>query len=254
MIAQGLKAVTRLSVLTIFVFSSVGSVSLAESDTNKDSYIASSDYLFVPNGFDDNDKSQVVLDGWVDSSCDQVRKPKVSIHDNGVIEVHVKVTKSSAEVMCMPVLTRFTAVADLGILPHGSYEIVTNNGWLVQELIVTEATSSGPDDYRYAQVDDVAVEYDPDGMSTTNSKWSVLLTGQYRNSCEKIEFVEIKDSGSTFEVLPVLQRQGEQCLPVMERFEYRTFLPDLRQEGRFLVHVRSAGGEAVNHVFSAFLD
>jgi hypothetical protein len=92
----------------------------------------------------------------------------------------------------------------------------------------------------------------PDFQRSADSKWSVLLMGQYRSSCEKIEFVEVKDSGTSFEVLPVLKQPGEHCLPVMERFEYRAFLPDLHQEGRYLVHVRSANGEAVNHVFSAF--
>lgn len=249
MIAQGLKAVTKLGVLAALSLGSTGTL-LAADDT----YLASTDNLFVPKGFDDNDKSQVVLDGWLDSSCDQVQTPKHTVHENGVIEIEVKVLKATPERVCMPVLTRFTAVADLGVLPQGTYEIVTNNGWLVQELIVAEATSGGPDDYRYAQVDEVIVDYAPDAASTTNSKWSVLLVGQYRTSCERIEFVEVKDSGTTFEVLPVLQQQGENCLPVMERFEYRAFLPDVQQEGRYLVHVRTADGEAVNHVFSAFQD
>jgi hypothetical protein len=249
MIAQGLKAVTKLGLLASLTFGSA-TVLLAAGDT----YLASTNNLFVPKGFDDNDNSQVVLDGWLDSSCDEVQTPKHTVHENGVIEIEVKVLKSQPEKVCMPVLTRFTAVADLGVLPQGTYEIVTNNGWLVDELIVAEAASAGPDDFRYAQVDKVMVDYAPDTASTANSKWSVLLLGQYRNSCEKIEFVEVKDSGSTFEVLPVLRQEGENCLPVMQRFEYRAYLPDLQKEGRYLVHVRSAGGEAVNYVFSAFED
>ena len=249
MIAQGLKAVTKLGVLATLIFGS-STILLAADEI----YLASTDTLFVPKGFDDNDKTQVVLDGWLDSSCDQVQTPKHTIHENGVIEIEVKVLKAQPEKVCMPVLTRFTVVADLGVLPQGTYEIVTNNGWLVEKLIVAEAASGGPDDYRYADVDKLKVDYAPDAPSTTNSKWSVLLLGQYRNSCEKIEFVEVKDSGATFEVLPVLYQQGQNCLPVMQRFEYRVFLPDVQQEGRYLVHVRSANGEAVNHVFSAFQD
>ncbi len=53
-------------------------------------------------------------------------------------------------------------------------------------------------------------------------------------------------------VLPVLQQKGENCLPVKERFEYRAFLPDVQQEGRYLEHLKIADGEAVNLVFSAF--
>jgi hypothetical protein len=249
MIAQGLKAVTELGVLVALFFGSTTAL-LAADDT----YLASTDNLFVPKGFDDNDKTQVVLDGWLDSSCDQVQPAKYTIHEDGVIDIEVKVLKAQPEKVCMPVLTRFTVVADLGVLPQGTYEIVTNNGWLVEKLTVGEAASAGPDDYRYAHVDNVIVDYAPDAASTTNSKWSVLLRGQYRNSCEKIGFVEVKDSGTTFEVLPVLQQQGENCLPVMQRFEYRAFLPDVQQEGRYLVHIRSANGEAVNHVFSAFQD
>lgn len=251
MFAQGLRAIKMI--LGVFAMTLVGNFTMAAVVVASDdaTYVLSSDYLFVPKGFDDNDGVQVVLDGWVNSSCDQVLPPKVSIHpDHGVIEIEVRAVR--AEVGCMPVLTRFTAVAELGILGEGRYDVVTNNGWLVQPLIVEEASSGGPDDDQYAQVNEVLIDYAPDRVTESDSKWSVVIFGQYNNSCEKIDFIKVSDSGATIEVLPVLKVEGEVCLPVQEQFELRAFLPDIQLEGRFLLHVRSAGGKAVNRVFSAF--
>jgi hypothetical protein len=223
----------------------------AQADDSSDTYLVSSDYLFVPKGFDDNDNVQVVLDGWVNSSCDQVQKPKVAVHpDQGVIEVEVKAVRQ--ELLCMPVLTRFTAVADLGVLPHGSWQVVTNNGWLVNELVVAEAASGGPDDHAYAQVNEVYVDYAPDERAERDSKWSAVLIGVLRTSCEHMDYVKVIDSGSTVEILPVLKVEGEICIPVETPFEQRVFLPDIQQEGRYLLHVRTSDGQAINEVFSAF--
>lgn len=249
MIAQGLKALKLMTGTAAMLMAvNVGTTSEAAA---ADEYLLPTNSLFVPQGFDDNDGVQVVLDGWVNSSCDHVLKPKVSIHpDYGVIEIEVRAVP--AEMWCMPVLTRFTVVAELGVLGQGKYEVVTNNGWLVEPLIVEEAASGGPDDYKYAQVNEVFVDYAPDRAAATDSKWSAVIFGQYNNSCEKLDFVKVSDSGSTIEVLPVLKVEGEVCIPVQETFEQRVFLPDIQQEGRYLLHVRSANGLAVNHVFSAF--
>lgn len=255
MVAQGrISGRSTLFMLIVTVVAAIGSQLIggaANAEDGGESYLVSSDYLFVPKGFDDNDNVQVILDGWVNSSCDQVQKPKVAVHpDHGVIEIEVKAVQP--EMWCMPVLTRFTAVADLGVLPHGSWEVVTNNGWLVTELVVDEAASGGPDDFAYAQVDKVFVDYAPDEVPERDSKWSAVLKGVLRDSCEQIDYIQVTDSGATIEVLPVLKVDGEICLPVQTPFEERVFLPDIQKEGRYLLHVRAAGGHAINQVFSAF--
>ena len=117
------------------------------------------DYLFVPEGFDDNDNVQVVLDGWLNSSCDVAMKPEVKMNlEDGIIEVNARAQKGNH--ICMPVLIRYTAIADLGVLPMGEYNILSNNGAMMENLIVEEATSAGPDEYMYARVDEAMVDYD----------------------------------------------------------------------------------------------
>ena len=211
---------------------------------------ASSDYMFAPEGFDDNDNVQVVLDGWLSSSCDRAVEPKVVVHpEKQVIELSAQVVHG--DFLCLPVMVRFTSVADIGPLPWGKWSLVTNNGWLVDELIIDEASNAGPDDHVYAAVDEAHVEYIPD-LKDADSKWSVVLLGHFQNSCQSFDEIKVIDSGDTVEVLPILkvQDRGQECLQVITPYNMRAFLPDYEVEGRHLLHVRSRGGEALNKVFS----
>lgn len=249
------KLVSKFIAATVFSGTAIlGVGAFAYGEDEGDRYALSANYLFVPSGFDDNDKVQVVIDGWVDNSCDQVLNPKVVVHpDQKTIVVEAQAVRPS-EGYCMPVLTRFTSVVDVGVLPHGNWEVVTNNGWLVESLTIEEASSSGPDSYQFANVDEVFVDYAPDRMHERNadSKWSAVIKGAFRTSCESLDFIEVVDSGSTIEVLPVVKTEGEICMPREVPFEQRVFLPDIQEKGRYLLHVRTANGGALNQVFSAF--
>lgn len=152
--------------------------------------------------------------------------------------------------MCLPLKHEFTSVVDLGALPYGEYDVVSvPNANLSDRLNIAEATNAGPDDYQYAQIDEVRVENIPEGPG---ARWSVQLKGWFVNSCQRWRFIKAIDSGNTVELLPVLTKaqSEDKCLPVMERFVARKDLPIMDEAGRKLLHVRSARGKAVNKVFN----
>ena len=209
-----------------------------------------SEIVFTPEGFDDNDNAQVVLDGWLPTSCHQLADPEVKIDaENLMIQVAAQATKEGT--FCLPRATRFTQVVDLGILPYGDYDIVTNNGQLTEPLLVAEADKAGPDDYQYPKIDKAYADFAPEYRQVTASRWAVVIEGEYLNSCQEIAEIVVTDSGDTVEVQPILRStEAITCLPVVTPFVTRAPLPDYATQGRYLLHVRGFDGTAANSVFT----
>ncbi len=205
------------------------------------------DDMFVPNGFDDNDGVEIVLDGWLQSSCDTVLEPKVTVDfARGTIKIEPKAIHGVFE--CLPMKTRYTVTTHIGALPYGDYDVITNNGWLVKHLFVEEASNAGPDDYIYANVLEAFVDYAPDDK--TDNRWAVVMIGKFTNSCQKWASIEIKKHEKTFTVLPKLRTEGELCAPVIEPFTTRVPLEDPVDAERYLAHIRVQKGKAINVVFT----
>jgi hypothetical protein len=239
-----------IAVFGLVVLAAIGWYRLAASAQGADeSRIVGlkAEILFAPKGFDDNDQVEVVLDGWLASSCDKLGETKFKL-DRETLTIAVEATATREPGVCMPVLSPFTAVVAIGHLPMGDYKVVANGGELAEDLPITEATSAGPDDYTYANVTNAFVDFAPDAKS--DSRYSVVVEGQFTDSCQKIEELRVIDSGKTFEVLPIIGTDGEECLPVMRPFAARGQMPEFTEDGRYLLHVRKHNGQALNKVFS----
>jgi hypothetical protein len=203
------------------------------------------EHLFVPRGFDDNDNSQIVMDGWLNSTCDESVKPEYRVHaPSRTIEVAAIAERVSG--ICLPVLRRFTAIVDIGTLPAGTYRIVTNNYQLVREMVVEEAPSAGRDDHVYAQVDEVSIGFQTNEAGALTFE----LKGKIPQSCLQWQDLQIDDSGETIEIRPILQEDGSECVASSEEFVKTGVLPSRSSDGRYLLHVRSYDGHAVNKVFT----
>jgi hypothetical protein len=219
---------------------------------NEEPILLSATKVFVPKGFDDNDQIQVVIDGWLNNSCESADAAKVNInHETREIEVLPMGVRK--EGVCAQVRRRYNLTASVGVLPAADYRVYANDRMVDEALAVAEANSSGPDDFSYAEIDRVTVDYAPDrDYALMDSRWSVILEGRLTNSCQKLSEIRVIDSSDTIEVLPITRSEGAECRPVSQGFVERAFLPDYTTPGRFLLHVRSANGQAVNQVFSAF--
>lgn len=202
--------------------------------------------VFVPVGFDDNDETIIVLDGYLPSSCYKLEKPVTAI-DPATKKVAVQQTARRWPGPCLLTLVPYTSVVSLGMMPMGEYTVVANDGTLTEKLTVTEATSAGPDEFLYAPVEAAHVQVPASSAGT----YHATLTGRFTNSCMHMDHVKVINSGKTIEVLPVMRMdEGVQCAQVEVPFSQRVELPQRMEEGRHLVHVRSLNGKSVNAVFT----
>jgi hypothetical protein len=201
--------------------------------------------IFVPKGFDDNDQTVVVLDGYLPNSCYQI---------DSVVQTIDEVTKiislqQMARVYpgpCLMALVPFSSEVKLGILSMGDYRIMTNRGNLESTLNVALSTNAGPDDFLYAPVDRAWIEKTDDGSLTA------ILEGRFTNTCLGFEEIRVIYSGKTIELLPIIRFNDtgdcvEQEVPFRKIHPMSFLLP-----GRYLLHVRSLNGQAINSVFPVF--
>lgn len=206
--------------------------------------------MFVPMGFDDNDNAQVVLEGWLPDSCSKILPPVINYDlPKGDIEVVLMVRRYN--MLCIPLESRFSVVADLGPIPYGDYKIYNKLGSIEKDLSIMESSNSGPDDELYAYVRNVVLDYAPDLVRDgERGKWSVLLEGDFLDSCERFSDIELLEQDDVFVILPKIKSEGEICADIVIPFVRRVDLPQL-DDNRYLVHVRKRNGQADNQVFSA---
>lgn len=203
--------------------------------------------LFVPVGFDDNDSVVAVVDGYLPDTCYRLRSSEVTTDLSAkTITVQPKAVRLPG--MCMDVTVPYTQVVDLGTLPGGTYSISTPDQSMNETLHVKRATTEKPDDYLYAPVDSAQIEVQG------TAKLRTILKGRLTNTCLRIQEVKVINSGKTIEVLPIMEQLDEapgglECATKEIPFEQKVALPRLTP-GRYLLHVRSLNGQAINEVFT----
>lgn len=199
--------------------------------------------LFVPVGFDDNDDTVVVLDGYLPNSCYRVVDPVVQTDlTNHQITIQAKARHIDG-IFCLDALIPYSKTVNLGTLPHGDYSIVNNGTLQTETLVIATATNAGPDDFLYAPVDAATIQTNAGGIV------SAVLEGRFTNSCMTWDEPRITYTGKTIQLLPVITMGEENCQA--GEFPFRkVILLNQMQAGRYLLHVRSLNGASVNKVFS----
>jgi hypothetical protein len=198
-------------------------------------------YVFVPEGFDDNDESTVVVDGYLPSGCYKLTRPEYVINEQ-TKTISIKPMARYFDVPCIEALIPYQFEVKLGIMAEGSWSVELNNA-AVENLEVAEATSAGPDDFLYAPVDAATVAIADDGSL------NATLQGRFTNSCMTWEDVRIDDNGKSVNILPIMKVEGQDCVAGEFPFTKVVSLPETVTAGRHLLHVRSLNGNAVNHLF-----
>lgn len=242
-------AITRMVLKNLMVSGFVSMATLAHADDippqGRVVTVAISE-VFVPNGFDDNDEVEVVLDGQLPDSCYRLAHNEVK-YDAARGRYVVFQFARRYPGICLPATVPFFISATLGVVPQGDFDVQTV-GAEKSKLTVKEASSAGPDDYTYAPVDSVSVERD-----AVKNQYFGVLRGRFTNSCMQLGDLHITNSGKTIEVQPVLgMRDADDCQAVEIPFSHKFALPEDISEGRHLLHVRSLNGKAANTVFSVY--
>lgn len=201
--------------------------------------------IFVPAGFDDNDETVLVLDGFLPSSCYRLTTNEAKVNEEtGEIEVIQYARKFPDP--CLAVRVPFASEVRLGVLPSRDFT-VRAQGTDPAPLAVKRATLASADDYFYAPVDAASVDFDSEAGA-----YVATLTGRLTSSCLAWDDIKVEDQGTVYLVLPIIKKldNGAACTEEEISFTKKVVLPGRPSQGRHLLHVRSLNGKAVNTMFS----
>ena len=204
-------------------------------------------FLFVPQGFDSNDQTEVVVDGYLPDACYKIVPPRVEFDaEQKLFTVVPQAFHFEGEGMvCGTYQVPYTVTANLGVVRAGSYTVAVG-GVAKRELKVNRSSTIGPDDFLYAPVDQVFVDVDASRQSIV-----AYITGRYTNSCMRLTETKILEQGETTVLLPIISLANrDDCHETDMSYKGISVKLPWKGPGRYLVHTRSLSGSSVNSVFS----
>lgn len=195
--------------------------------------------VYVPIGFDSNDHVQLVGEGLFQHTCYRHAETSVRVDaTNKKIVLGPVAYKYSG--LCLQMILPFERIIDVGVLPEGQWEIVQGpQQEKVGDLNVAAATKPEADDYLYAPVSQAT-------LGQTASGTEVTLTGEFRNSCLSVDTVKVSLQPDVIVMQPITKMDNsggcrDGVFPFTEVVPLAPMTP-----GRYLLHVRSMGGNALN--------
>ncbi len=203
--------------------------------------------IYSPPGFDSNDNVQLVITGYLPSTCFRVGATTAEVdHSTKTITVHNNAYFYSHS-WCATVQIPFIKTIDLGLLQPGEYKVQAENwhGSFIrgENLPIQPSVNSGPDDFLYAVVDEVH-------YSNTDGKAPMLtVTGTLTGDCMELDRIELKyRSKNIIEVLPIVKLKGDsekECGSQLTTFERQVPIQS-KGTGAMLIHARSLNGQSIN--------
>jgi hypothetical protein len=210
--------------------------------------------VYVPLGFDNNDVPQIYVKGRLKDTCDQVGPTTVNVDSTKRRITLSQQVYRYADVECWNIAVPFDHVINLPVLEaEGDYEIVDgSNGATLGTLNIAEAPSSGSgtDSHIYAPIEQVLLKRDQ-GL-----RLSLVLTGNFPNSCMAIKTVKVDFQKDVVVVMPIVEmRKPASGTCIAGSFPFYEEKPLNRLLGRYphLFHVRSMAGQAVNRLLDPYL-
>lgn len=197
---------------------------------------------YIPDGFDSNDLVQIVGEGLFRDSCYRPASVRVDVdHENR--KISVSPTAYLYDGMCLQMLIPYDQAIDVGFLKAGKYQVVQKSlGTETQlgDVKVRVATNASPDDYLYAPVHQAYF------MSKAGGKATVKLAGEFTNSCMKLADVTVSVQPRVIVLQPISQVENrDDCTQGKFTYEKEVEIANLKA-GRYLLHVRSLNGKAIN--------
>jgi hypothetical protein len=214
--------------------------------------------IFVPQeGFDDNDNIEFVLDGELKNACLKLGAASVRTYAN-IIDVNVESYRDPDTVcaqddsllpQAIQITVPFSKEIEVGQLKAGEYTIrfQTPNALVTKAFTVKPAPTDRQDTFNYAPVDNAAIS----SIVRLGENTVVHLSGMLTSSCMKLrDQALVSRVGDVIVVKPLVNVDlSSKCLMYLRPFHQEVTVPDLGQ-GRYMVHVRSMNGQALNRVFS----
>ena len=221
-----------------------------------DTIAIAADHVFIPQGFDNNDAPEMVLDGEMPSSCYQVRPARVQMVSGNEITVQ-QLADVDHDALCAQMLVPYTTTLVLPTLASGNYEVyfadARGGRRRVGSLPVAQAHQPTRDDRLYLPVTGASLQSAVTDPTTHLTHVALKLRVLFTDSCMSFDHVEAPISARhprspVVDVLPVMKVATGECRPERrnEEITVRIAVPEVR--GRTLFHIRSLAGKAVNLV------
>lgn len=216
--------------------------------------------VHLPQGFDDNDIVQILVEGVFPNPCYRAGDAKVGVnHHDSYIVFYLQAHRYESE-QCSQVRTPFLKPIDIGKLKAGRnyrvYQAADTDGSKLRprgEVSVQKARSTSRDEFLYAPIDSAVVIEDQWGQ-----RRDLLLIGTFTNSCMRfdpdppVRSTVRHTQERLIEILPILEDidEGMNCAQMNKPFMKRIPIPDNIPKGRYAFHIRRMDGESFNKLDS----
>ncbi len=199
--------------------------------------------IFVPGGFDSNDQVQIVGQGLFNNSCYRPAETLVRV-DAAMKRLYLTPMAFEYPGICLQVMLPFQKVVDLGILRAGTWEVFQGaEPTKVGQVQIHIAKTESSDDYLYAPVSQ-AFFFQEGSVS------NFTITGEFANDCLQLEEVKVTVEPDVVVLQPIAKVVDNPDCKV-GRFSFsKTISIDSVPAGRYLLHIRSLNGNAVNSLIN----
>lgn len=217
--------------------------------------------IFAPAvGYDDNDLVQLVVEGNLPNGCYRQDRTSISTdlatHTINVVQFATRLSDGvceKADAELSPELKRsvhFMNDVNVGVLEVGEYHVAYNvvGGQVLRPLAVAKAPVTTIDSLHYAHVHFAFVQ---DQVDSSQKTMRVEFSGLLSSSCVELEdVVPAQLVDDVLILMPQITVSDDICMPVERRFMKEIDVVVPKTPGRYMLHVRSSNGEAVNRLFS----
>ena len=204
------------------------------------------DHVYVPNGFDSNDNTEIVITGFLPNLCYKIPSSQVSVGEGKISIAMTALHTQSGMGFCADVIIPFIEYINVGTLKAGGYKIAINedsSNAVNDKITIAPAKSSSIDDAIYANVDSI--------LPSENGSRTVQLKGYNPSDCFVLKDIVIVDNGvDTYSILPRMKQIHTFCPKKLIPFTYEFDVPEKLEAEKILLHVRVMVGRAINAFYN----
>ncbi len=217
-------------------------------------------YIYFPDGYDDNDDIEIIVEGYTPSFCHVSPEVKVKKleQEDGSKKFEISATATFIQQSrCTKVMIPFRKLIHLGKLTisknylqevhlieaNNAINLKTKKRSIIRlPLKIRKASNALIDEKIYANVEKIIPK----------SKYSLSLVGTNTSDCFEVQDVEIIQNKYSIVLLPIVSKnKNKNCWP--PRKSYFSIDVDLPSQyltnEKTLLHIRTMGGNAINYIW-----
>ena len=205
---------------------------------------ATYDKVYIADGFDSNDMVQIMGEGMFRNTCYRHAETSVKI-DEATNTITLGPVAWEYSGLCLQVRLPFERLIDVGILKAGRWTVEQGAHQKLGEFNVKAATTNSADDYLYAPISQAF-------LRQNSAKKEVLLTGEFPNDCMVVDSEKVTLQPDAIVIQPIARVETRpDCKDGKFPFSRVVSIPTI-PTGRYLLHVRAMGGNAVSSMVNVY--